>query len=209
MKRALERHEEGDARVVPIILRACVWQNGPLGELQALPTDGEPVTSWPNKDEAFANVVRGIRDLVHELAWPERQQNRGDSRPSGQQMTTVEERVEQTGTRLPSHRRVRGRTALENLSQLRADGVALQNLGWRPATAPAFQQEWDEQVARWVEQVEDNMRFIHPAHPINWRTLGLVPQHEFADNISPEMQKGLNQLMFRLRKLEQYIIDHS
>jgi len=44
MKRALERHQRGEARVIPIILRPVYWQ-GILGTLQALPTDAKSVVS--------------------------------------------------------------------------------------------------------------------------------------------------------------------
>src|SRR5205085_12062076 len=65
MKRALERHENGDAYVVPIILRYVYWQGEPLGKLQALPTDAKPVKSWPDQDEALYNVTEGIRKVVN------------------------------------------------------------------------------------------------------------------------------------------------
>ena len=48
MTRALTRHEQGSARVVPVILRPCDWQSSPFGKLQALPLDGKPVTSTPS-----------------------------------------------------------------------------------------------------------------------------------------------------------------
>jgi hypothetical protein len=37
--------------------------------LQALPTDGRPVTSWSNRDEAFLDVARGIRLVAQELVF--------------------------------------------------------------------------------------------------------------------------------------------
>src|SRR5205085_1249843 len=39
MKRAMERHETGEARVIPIILRAIEWKGTPFEKLQVLPTD--------------------------------------------------------------------------------------------------------------------------------------------------------------------------
>jgi hypothetical protein len=45
MKRALERHERNEVRVIPVILRHVYWQEAPFGRLQALPKDGLPVTS--------------------------------------------------------------------------------------------------------------------------------------------------------------------
>lgn len=67
MKRALERHEEGDARVIPIILRPCDWITLPFGKLQALPKDGKPVTTWINQDEAFTDIAHGIRLCVESM----------------------------------------------------------------------------------------------------------------------------------------------
>lgn len=64
MRRALERHQAGEARVIPVILRACDWHTAPFGKLNAVPTDGRPVTSWPNQDEAFANIAKLIRTAV-------------------------------------------------------------------------------------------------------------------------------------------------
>ena len=37
MRRALERHAAGEARVVPVILRPCDWQGTELGRLMATP----------------------------------------------------------------------------------------------------------------------------------------------------------------------------
>lgn len=66
--RALERHRSGEARVVPILVRACDVEGTALAELQALPRDGRAVTSWANPDEAWNDVVRGIRAAVEEAA---------------------------------------------------------------------------------------------------------------------------------------------
>jgi hypothetical protein len=69
-KRALWRHDRRLARVIPVILRACDWHIAPLSRLQALPTDGKPITSWTNKDEAFTNVAKGIREAIQEFTTP-------------------------------------------------------------------------------------------------------------------------------------------
>ena len=68
MRRALERHDQGKARVIPVLLRMVDgWQGAPFGKLQSLPTDGKPVTSWKIRDEAFADVARGIRNAIGQL----------------------------------------------------------------------------------------------------------------------------------------------
>jgi hypothetical protein len=64
MKRALEKHERGDARVIPVILRPCDWQDLPFGKLLATPKDGKPITKWPNIDEAFQDVVTAIKGAL-------------------------------------------------------------------------------------------------------------------------------------------------
>ena len=61
MQRALERHAQGTARVIPVILRPCDWQHSPFSSLLAAPADGKPITRWPDEDEAFVDVVRQIR----------------------------------------------------------------------------------------------------------------------------------------------------
>src|SRR5258708_930007 len=68
MQRAMERHEKGEARVIPIILRRVLWQGAPFSKLQALPTDGKPVKSWLDEDEALFNVVKGVRKAIDELS---------------------------------------------------------------------------------------------------------------------------------------------
>lgn len=68
MARALERHELGEARVIPIILRPVCWQNAPFAHLQVLPAGARPVTRWSDRDEAFLSVAMGIRNAVDEIA---------------------------------------------------------------------------------------------------------------------------------------------
>ena len=64
MKDALVRHESGDARVVPLILRPCTWDATPLAKLQAIPKDGLAVTSWKDRDAAFSDAVGSIWEMI-------------------------------------------------------------------------------------------------------------------------------------------------
>jgi hypothetical protein len=64
MFRAMERHDSGAARVIPVILRPCDWHSAPFGKLLAAPRDGKPIVSWPDLDEAFLDVVRTIRAAI-------------------------------------------------------------------------------------------------------------------------------------------------
>ena len=67
MERAMKRHERGDARVIPVILRPCDWQSESFGKLKAIPTDGKPVTKHQTLDDAFLDVARAIRKLAQQL----------------------------------------------------------------------------------------------------------------------------------------------
>ncbi|MEL7314439.1 MAG: SAV_2336 N-terminal domain-related protein, partial [Cyanobacteria bacterium J06559_3] len=67
LARSMERQNEYQARVIPIILSPCDWQNTPFARLQVLPRDGRPITLWDNQDEAFLNVAQGIRRTVESV----------------------------------------------------------------------------------------------------------------------------------------------
>jgi tetratricopeptide (TPR) repeat protein len=67
LRYAMEQHEKSNARVIPVILRPCDWKTTIFAKLQALPTDGKPVIDWKTRDNAFLNVVEGIRKALDEL----------------------------------------------------------------------------------------------------------------------------------------------
>jgi len=63
----MERHDRGEAIVIPVILRQCDWHSMPFGHLLAAPTDGIPITSWKSTDEAFHEVARAVRAAIERL----------------------------------------------------------------------------------------------------------------------------------------------
>lgn len=67
LDRALERHSEGKCKVIPIILRGCLWQHTPFAKLQALPRDAQPASTWPDLDAAMSNIAEGIRALAEQI----------------------------------------------------------------------------------------------------------------------------------------------
>lgn len=83
MQRALARHDEGTARVIPVILRPCDWQHSSFAHLLAAPTDGKPITKWTNEDEAFLDVVGQIRAALPAKPRPEVGNPRSGSRVTG------------------------------------------------------------------------------------------------------------------------------
>jgi tetratricopeptide (TPR) repeat protein len=83
MKHALKRHQAGTCRVVPILLRPTYWEDAPFSTLQFVPTDARAITRWPDRDEAFQDVVaeinRTIKDLLISLKTKEEWLNEGDA----------------------------------------------------------------------------------------------------------------------------------
>jgi tetratricopeptide (TPR) repeat protein len=67
MKRALERQEAGEARVVPVLVRPVDWRGAPFAHLQALPTDARPLSTWRDADRALADVAAGIRRVIEDM----------------------------------------------------------------------------------------------------------------------------------------------
>lgn len=64
LRAALARHQKGEAFVIPILLRPADWKSAPFAHLQMLPRDGQAVTTWDNRDEAFVEIAKGIRDVA-------------------------------------------------------------------------------------------------------------------------------------------------
>jgi hypothetical protein len=132
MRRAMERHDAGEARVIPVILRPVDnWQQAPFGKLHALPHDGKPIILWQPLDLAFVDVAAGIRAAIAEL---------GRTRP----------RRPVSDNRSRMLLRVR-RTWVEGVLDDSLHGAALQALGLleRPEAVP---DEWNL-VVQELEQV--------------------------------------------------------
>jgi TIR domain len=81
MRQAIARHEQGTACVIPVIIRPTDWHKAPFSVLQCLPKDGQPVSTWQNKDEAFLSITAGIRTLIQNLPIPV-YTNQGKENPS-------------------------------------------------------------------------------------------------------------------------------
>lgn len=66
IKKAMERHKAGEAVVIPIIIRPCLWTGDatPFHTLNALPTKGKPISKWENIDDAWVNVEAGLKKVI-------------------------------------------------------------------------------------------------------------------------------------------------
>ena len=68
MTRAMERHQQGKARVIPVLLRPVLFTGAPFTMLKMLPTNGKPMANWRNRDSAFVDIALGIERVVREEA---------------------------------------------------------------------------------------------------------------------------------------------
>src|SRR5450432_1902291 len=67
MGRAIARHNEGSAQVIPVLLRSTFWLNAPFAKFQMVPTDAKPITSWLNRDDAFHDVTVQVHQVISKL----------------------------------------------------------------------------------------------------------------------------------------------
>ena len=65
IKRAMERHEVGSARVVPVILDYCVWEDLPFGKINGLPSKGKPVADYESESKAWTEVVKALKGIIN------------------------------------------------------------------------------------------------------------------------------------------------
>ena len=61
---AFERIKRGEAKVIPILMRPCLWDQSPFSALQIIPRDCKAVTSWSSLDEALRDVGSEISKIV-------------------------------------------------------------------------------------------------------------------------------------------------
>lgn len=65
-----EQAQTAQKRIVPIIVRPCMWQDAAWGKFAALPTHGKAISQYDQLDDGFFDVARGLRKLI-EPDWVE------------------------------------------------------------------------------------------------------------------------------------------
>ena len=66
--RTVQRHEAGEAVILPIVLETCDWQQPPFDQFTPLPRAGLPVSLWTDEDDAWADIAQAIRRLISDPA---------------------------------------------------------------------------------------------------------------------------------------------
>ena len=67
VKRAMQRHQDGSATVIPISLRSYDTTDADFMSLQGLPKDFKPVVKWEHEDDAFTDISKGIRKSAKKI----------------------------------------------------------------------------------------------------------------------------------------------
>lgn len=61
---AMERRKVRQVWVMPVIVRACAWQDASFGQLEPSPKNGRPVLSWKDQDEAWLEVTQDLNKVI-------------------------------------------------------------------------------------------------------------------------------------------------
>lgn len=64
---ALERDAKKEARVIPIIVRNCLWKQSKIAHLQALMPEGKAISAWSDKDDAMTDIAKSVFDIATEM----------------------------------------------------------------------------------------------------------------------------------------------
>jgi hypothetical protein len=68
MQHILQRHDARKALIIPIIVRPCDWDHAPFGRFQALLSNGKAITTRGNRDMAWRDVTKNIRQAIGRLS---------------------------------------------------------------------------------------------------------------------------------------------
>lgn len=63
-KQAVERNRKGEAVIIPVVVRNCMWEATPLKDIQHATLNGKAIASAADVDEAFTAVAREIAKVV-------------------------------------------------------------------------------------------------------------------------------------------------
>lgn len=65
IKTALERHENKQASVIPILVSSTEWMRILPNSLRAFPVNALPILQWPDRDEALSGIARSIHITIN------------------------------------------------------------------------------------------------------------------------------------------------
>lgn len=70
---SLQRSKKGETKIIPVLVRSCLWKETPLAQFQGATKDMKPITFWPNVDEALTEVASKIHQAAPQIRQSRRQ----------------------------------------------------------------------------------------------------------------------------------------
>lgn len=67
LREAIARHKAGELKIIPVVVRNCIWSLTPLGEIQHATVDGVAIASAANRDDALTAAAASIAKVVDNL----------------------------------------------------------------------------------------------------------------------------------------------
>ena len=64
IKRAIEKHQKGEAVIVPVIIKYCDFSSLPLNEFQALPKNVRPIEDWSPRNKGWLDVTNQLKVVI-------------------------------------------------------------------------------------------------------------------------------------------------
>jgi len=64
MQLALQEHQRRQVPVVPILARACAWEESACAHLKILPENKRPLNEWAHPDQAYEEIRRSLIHLL-------------------------------------------------------------------------------------------------------------------------------------------------
>lgn len=68
IKKTIERYQQGLVRIIPVIVRPCDFESLSLNRYQALPEGARAISLWPNRDEAYVDIVKKIKRVIEQMS---------------------------------------------------------------------------------------------------------------------------------------------
>ena len=65
IEQAMKRHKKGEVIIIPIFVRFYELSGHPLLDFQGLPAYDNPISKWPDKDEAWTTIVKKLKVHVN------------------------------------------------------------------------------------------------------------------------------------------------
>lgn len=194
MELAIRRHEAGEAILIPIILEPCDWQWLPFGKYQAFPKDAKPITTWANLNEAFLDVIQGIR-VVAERLFDQRQQKAQEKKAAcDRYLKKVEEILSAEGEiSLPGQ---------DTLDELR------EQLGLTPEEAKTIQSQSFEPYQKYKENLQKYqktfLKVIEQEYPLSEKSRDALTHRQRDLGIKAEDKEKIeNQIIIQFESLSE------